>query len=95
MAGTGAEGKAASAIGGRTLLISLIVASAFFMEQLDATIIVTAMPQMAHARQLRMFGAASFSCDRMANAKPVAAATISSTSTHRGHAPRSAKWPCS
>ena len=42
-------GNAASAIGGRTLLISLIVASAFFMEQLDATIIVTALPQMAHA----------------------------------------------
>ncbi len=31
------------------MLISLIVASAFFMEQLDATIIVTALPQMAHS----------------------------------------------
>jgi MFS family permease len=31
----------------RSLLIALIVASAFFMENLDATIIVTALPQMA------------------------------------------------
>jgi EmrB/QacA subfamily drug resistance transporter len=31
----------------RSILIALIVASAFFMENLDATIIVTALPQMA------------------------------------------------
>jgi EmrB/QacA subfamily drug resistance transporter len=31
----------------RSMLIALIVASAFFMENLDATIIVTALPQMA------------------------------------------------
>ena len=31
----------------RSVLIALIVASAFFMENLDATIIVTALPQMA------------------------------------------------
>lgn len=41
--------KLLALIGGRTMLIALIVASAFFMEQLDATIIVTALPQMAHA----------------------------------------------
>ena len=34
-------------IGGRSMLISLVVAVAFFMENLDATIIVTALPQMA------------------------------------------------
>jgi EmrB/QacA subfamily drug resistance transporter len=41
--------KLLALIGGRTVLISLIVASAFFMEQLDATIIVTALPAMAHS----------------------------------------------
>ena len=44
--------KFVSAIGGRTMLISLIVAGAFFMEQLDATIIVTALPQMAQTFHL-------------------------------------------
>ncbi len=34
-------------IGGRSMLIALVVAVAFFMENLDATIIVTALPQMA------------------------------------------------
>jgi MFS family permease len=34
-------------VGGRSMLVSLIVAIAFFMETLDATIIVTALPQMA------------------------------------------------
>ena len=34
-------------LGGRSMLISLVVAVAFFMENLDATIIVTALPQMA------------------------------------------------
>jgi EmrB/QacA subfamily drug resistance transporter len=34
-------------IGGRSMLISLVVAIAFFMENLDATIIVTALPEMA------------------------------------------------
>jgi EmrB/QacA subfamily drug resistance transporter len=34
-------------IGGQSMLISLIVAVAFFMENLDATIIATALPQMA------------------------------------------------
>ncbi len=41
--------KIVAAIGGRTMLISLIVACAFFMEQLDSTIIVTALPQMARS----------------------------------------------
>ncbi len=36
-------------ISNRSLLIALIVASAFFMENLDATIIVTALPQMAQS----------------------------------------------
>jgi EmrB/QacA subfamily drug resistance transporter len=36
-----------ASIGGRSMLISLIVAVAFFMENLDATIIVTGLPQMA------------------------------------------------
>ena len=34
-------------VGGRSVFVSLIVAIAFFMETLDATIIVTAIPQMA------------------------------------------------
>jgi EmrB/QacA subfamily drug resistance transporter len=34
-------------LGGRSIVIALIVACAFFMENLDATIIVTALPQMA------------------------------------------------
>src|SRR5579871_4458058 len=34
-------------MGGRSMLIALVVAVAFFMENLDATIIVTALPQMA------------------------------------------------
>lgn len=33
----------------RSLLIALIVAGAFFMEQLDGTVISTALPQMAHS----------------------------------------------
>ena len=39
-------------IGGRSMLISLVVAIAFFMENLDATIIVTALPQMADSFQV-------------------------------------------
>lgn len=38
-----------SLVGGRTMVISLVVAIAFFMETLDATIIVTALPQMAQS----------------------------------------------
>jgi EmrB/QacA subfamily drug resistance transporter len=40
-------GRWVASIGGRSMLISLIVAVAFFMENLDATIIVTGLPQMA------------------------------------------------
>ena len=40
--------RLAAIVGGRSMLVSLIVAIAFFMETLDATIIVTALPQMAH-----------------------------------------------
>ena len=36
-------------LGGRSIVVALIVACAFFMENLDATIIVTALPQMAQA----------------------------------------------
>ena len=36
-------------LGGRSMVIALIVASAFFMENLDATIIVTALPKMAQS----------------------------------------------
>ncbi len=36
-------------LGGRSILIALIVACAFFMENLDGTIIVTALPQMAQS----------------------------------------------
>ena len=32
----------------RTLLLALLVAVTFFMENLDATVITTAIPQMAH-----------------------------------------------
>jgi EmrB/QacA subfamily drug resistance transporter len=39
--------RLAALVGGKTMLVSLIVAIAFFMETLDATIIVTALPQMA------------------------------------------------
>src|SRR5580692_2329497 len=39
-------------VGGRSMLIPLIVAIAFFMENLDATIIVTALPQMADSFQV-------------------------------------------
>lgn len=44
-------------LGGRSMLIALVVAVAFFMENLDATIIVTALPQMAdsfHVNASRM-----------------------------------------
>src|SRR5690349_5886661 len=41
------QGRLASLLSNRSLLIALIVASAFFMESHDATIIVTAVPQMA------------------------------------------------
>ena len=44
-------------LGGRSIVIALIVACAFFMETLDATIIVTALPQMAstfHVTPTRM-----------------------------------------
>lgn len=39
-------------LGGRSMVIPLIVAVAFFMENLDATIIVTALPQMATSFQI-------------------------------------------
>jgi EmrB/QacA subfamily drug resistance transporter len=42
-------GKFVSMLGGRSILIALIVACAFFMENLDGTIIVTALPQMAQS----------------------------------------------
>jgi len=38
-----------SVVGGKPMLISLIVSIAFFMETLDSTIIVTALPLMAHS----------------------------------------------
>ena len=41
------SGKIVSLLGGRSLVIALIVACAYFMENLDSTIIVTALPQMA------------------------------------------------
>jgi EmrB/QacA subfamily drug resistance transporter len=43
-----AEGRLTALFGGRSMLVSLIVAIAFFMETLDATIIVTALPRMAN-----------------------------------------------
>jgi EmrB/QacA subfamily drug resistance transporter len=43
------SGKIVSLLGGRSLVIALIVACAYFMENLDSTIIVTALPQMAQA----------------------------------------------
>ena len=45
-------------------------------------------PQMTQARQLRITGAACARRERISHARPTAAATISSTSTHFGHAPR-------
>jgi EmrB/QacA subfamily drug resistance transporter len=39
--------RLAARVGGRSMLVSLIVAIAFFMETLDSTIIVTAIPRMA------------------------------------------------
>jgi EmrB/QacA subfamily drug resistance transporter len=42
------SGKLVTLLGGRSILIAMIVACAFFMENLDGTIIVTALPQMAH-----------------------------------------------
>ncbi|MGZ3279624.1 MAG: MFS transporter [Caulobacteraceae bacterium] len=39
--------RLAARVGGRSMLTALIVACAFFMENLDGTIIVTALPQMA------------------------------------------------
>jgi hypothetical protein len=50
-------------------------------------------PQITQARQLRMTGAARASRERISQARPVAAATISSASTHFGHAPKRANWP--
>jgi EmrB/QacA subfamily drug resistance transporter len=41
------SGKIVTLLGGRSMVIALIVACAFFMENLDGTIIVTALPQMA------------------------------------------------
>ena len=41
------SGKIVSMLGGRSMVIALIVACAYFMENLDSTIIVTALPQMA------------------------------------------------
>lgn len=45
----GAGSRIVALLGGRSMVIALIVASAFFMENLDATIIVTALPQMAES----------------------------------------------
>jgi EmrB/QacA subfamily drug resistance transporter len=42
-------GRFTTWLGGRSIVIALIVACAFFMENLDGTIIVTALPQMAQA----------------------------------------------
>src|SRR5580704_12764783 len=50
-------------------------------------------PQRNQARQLRMTGAASAMRERVSHARPAAAATISSTSIHVGHAPKRANWP--
>ncbi|MEI9892009.1 MAG: MFS transporter [Caulobacteraceae bacterium] len=41
--------RLAAWVGGRSMLTALIVACAFFMENLDGTIIVTALPQMAQS----------------------------------------------
>ena len=41
------SGRLVTFLGGRSILIAMIVACAFFMENLDGTIIVTALPQMA------------------------------------------------
>ena len=41
------SGRVVTWLGGKSMLISLIVAIAFFMENLDATIIATSLPQMA------------------------------------------------
>src|SRR5580704_11520325 len=50
-------------------------------------------PQITHARQLWMTGAACPRRERISRARPTAAATISSTSIHLGHAPRRANCP--
>ena len=50
-------------------------------------------PQITQARQLRMTGAACARRERISQARPAAAARISSTSIHFGHAPKKANWP--
>ena len=50
-------------------------------------------PQITQARQLRMTGAACARRERISHARPAAAARISSTSIHFGHAPKRANWP--
>src|SRR5271154_1529767 len=47
--GMAADGFAASGSSSRSAQIALLVAGAFFMENLDGTVVVTAMPQMATA----------------------------------------------
>lgn len=44
-----AGGVAAAGFSSRSTPIALLVASAYFMENLDGTVVVTAMPQMATA----------------------------------------------
>jgi EmrB/QacA subfamily drug resistance transporter len=48
-AGNGVQDQASSPAGGRIIVVALIVAAALFMENLDGTIIVTALPQMARS----------------------------------------------
>ena len=47
--GTAADGFTAAAFSSRSAPIALLVAGAFFMENLDGTVVVTAVPQMATA----------------------------------------------
>ena len=45
-----------AALGRRRILIPFVVAFAFFLEQLDATIITTAIPEMAFSLGTKPFG---------------------------------------
>src|SRR5690348_2920581 len=51
-------------------------------------------PQMTQVRQPRTVSAACARCERISHASATPAATISSASTHFGHAPNRANWPC-
>ncbi len=50
-------------------------------------------PQITQTRQPRITGAASARRERINQARPAAAARISSTSIHFGQAPNRASWP--